>query len=162
MNDSANVNSPTGEPLMMEPGSIYALGFNMSKRLVSFQEKSLKIGGSLQNYTRPMNQGEVKPLGQDPRWVHVQSAVSYHTEAMDGNHTLIDNFYEGMDRVSRLTRIITHEIGGVDAQNAMTMKDLEEKTGLNDDNAYVVDYSLSPSDIDDNATGLPPHIAPGR
>lgn len=160
MNDTNSDSLPEGKHVAMDSGSIYALGYNMAGRTKDFEEQSLYIGGKLQNYRLPENQGEVKPLGQDERWSHVQNAVSYHSRAMEGNHTLIDNFRMGMDRVSKLTRIIVHEVGGVDAQNKMTLDDLETKTGLNKDNAYVADYTQSPGDIDDDATGLPPHMAP--
>lgn len=158
MNDTDSL--PQGKHVAMDPGSIYALGYNMAGRLKDFDEQSLHIGGKLQNYKLPENQGEVRPIGQDERWAHVQNAVKYHSEAMNGTHTLIDNFRNGMDRVSRLTRIIVNDVGGVDAQNKMTLKDLEEKTGLNEQNKYVADYTGNPGNIDDDATGLPPHQAP--
>ena len=160
--DPTYLDLPQGQHVAMEAGSIYALGYNMAGRLKDFDEKVKVISQQLTN--NQASEGgvscEIQPVGRDGRWVHVQNAATYHTKSMQGNETLIQNFRTGMDRVSRITRLIVNEIGGIDAQNNMTLKDLEDTTGLNDKNKTVADYAGSPSDIDDNQQGLPPHMAP--
>lgn len=129
----------------MESASIYSLGYNLAGRLGDFDRNVELIKGQLTNNTEyDAAQGEVNPIARDKRWVHAVNAANYHTESMKGNAELLKTFRDGMDRLSRLTRIIVNEVGGIDAQNKMTMEDLEVKTGLNKNNATTVDHTYSP------------------
>lgn len=124
----------------MESASIYSLGYNLAGRLTDYDTRAQVIAQQLDNSSiSDSSEGSVRPLGRDQRYVHVQNAVTYHEESMAGTKELMNKFREGMDNLSRLTRIIVHEIGGVDAQSAMTMEQLEAKTGLNAQNATRVE-----------------------
>lgn len=128
---------PARNFVQMESASIYSLGYNLAGRLTDYDNQATTITQQLDNSSiSDSSEGNVRPVGRDHRYVHAQNAVSYHTESMKGNKKLIEEFRTGMDRLSRLTRLIVHEIGGIDAQNSMSMADLEEKTGLNKDNAH--------------------------
>ncbi|HZE39021.1 MAG TPA: hypothetical protein VE172_09455 [Stackebrandtia sp.] len=114
---------------MVDVSTVYGVGMNMQNGLQDYDKQSQYCDTKL---TNAGPKGGVVPLGRDPRYLGVQTAVSYHSTCMESAKKLAQDFRTGTDRLARITRKITLELNYTDEQGGanLDLKKLCDVTGL--------------------------------